>query len=77
MWNLLSYYWIAARGYRLHPWESPYLRWRLETFLGREAENLSASQFLNILWKYRLEMQNFADWAAERRSVQSRARSNG
>jgi len=76
MWNALSYYWIAARGYRLHPWDSPYLRWRLETFLGKEADGLSAAQFLQILWKYRHSMQNFVDWAAERRRVQARARSN-
>jgi hypothetical protein len=76
MWNALSYYWIAARGYRMHPWNSPYLRWRLETFLGQEAEDANASQFLGILWKYRHQMQNFVDWAAERRRVQSRARSH-
>lgn len=76
MWNALSFYWIAAAGYRLHPWDSPYLRWRLETFLGVEGENLSSSQFLKILWKYRHQMQNFVDWAAERRRVQSRARTH-
>ena len=76
MWNLLRYYWIAARGYRLHPWDSAYLRWRLETFLGKEAENLSAPQFLKVLWKYRQQMQNFVGWAAERRRVQARARSD-
>jgi hypothetical protein len=76
MWNALTYYWIAARGYRLHPWDSPYLRWRLETFLGKESDGLSATQFLRVLWKYRHNMQNFVDWAAERRRVQSRARSN-
>ena len=73
MLNALQYYWVAARGYRLHPWDSPYLRWRLETFLGKEAEDLSSSQFLKILWKYRHQMQNFVDWAAERRRMQSRA----
>jgi hypothetical protein len=76
MWNALSYYWIAARGYRLHPWNSPYLHWRLETFLGKEAESLSAWQFLKVLWNYRHNMQTFVDWAAERRRVQARARSN-
>ena len=74
MWNLLSYYYLAARGYRLHPWDSPYMRWRLETFLGKEAENLSAAQFMIVLWKYRHHMQNFVDWAAERRRVQARSR---
>ena len=75
MWNLLSYYWIAARGYILHPWDSPYLRWRLETFLGKEAENLTAAKFLKITWKYRENMQNFVDWAAERRRAQRHVRS--
>lgn len=74
MWNLLSYYSMAARGYRLHPWDSPYMRWRLETFLGKEAENLSAAQFMRVLWKYRHQMQSFVDWAAERRRVQARSR---
>jgi hypothetical protein len=74
MWNLLSYYWMAASGYRLHPWDSPYLRWRLETFLGKEADNLSAAQFMKVLWKYRHQTQNFVDWAAERRRVQARSR---
>lgn len=75
MWNLLSYYWMAARGYRLRPWDSPYLKWRLETFLGKEAENLSAGAFLRTLWKYRQNMQNFVDWAAERRRIQAESRS--
>jgi hypothetical protein len=74
MWNLLSYYCMATRGYWLHPWDSPYMRWRLETFLGKEAENLSAAQFMKVLWKYRHQMQNFVDWAAERRRVQARFR---
>ena len=65
---------MAARGYRLHPWDSPYMRWRLETFLGKEAENLGATQFMKVLWKYRHQMQNFVDWAAERRRVQDRSR---
>ena len=65
---------MAARGYRLHPWDSPYVRWRLETFLGKEAENLSAAQFMKVLWKYRHQMQSFVDWAAGRRRVQARSR---
>jgi hypothetical protein len=74
MLNALRYYWLAARGYRLHPWDSPYLRWRLETFLGKEAESPNPSQFLRILWKYRHQMQNFVDWVAERRRVQGHSR---
>ncbi len=72
MWKTLRYYWIAARGYRLHPWDSPYLRWRFETFLGKEGSNLSASRFLSLSWKYRKQMQRFVDCASERRRIQRR-----
>ena len=74
MWNTLRYYWIVARGYRLNPWKSPYLRWRFETFLGGEAEHLTAGKFLRLSWKYRKQLQNFVDWAAERRRFQDHIR---
>ena len=72
MWNLLQFYWIAARGFRLRPWKSPYLQWRFETFLGREADHLDALKFFQISWKYRHRLQNFTDWAAERRDFRRR-----
>jgi hypothetical protein len=70
MLNALRYYWISARGYRLRPWRSPYLRWRLETFLGPEAADLDAGKFFRIMWRYRREMEKFLEWAGERRRVQ-------
>ena len=42
MLNALRYYWITAKGYRLRPWKSPYIQWRLETFYGKEAADLDA-----------------------------------
>lgn len=74
MFDTLQYYWNVARGYRLRPWNSPYLRWRFETFLGKEAENLDARKFMRLSWKYRAEMNKFLDWASERRRVQREAR---
>jgi hypothetical protein len=73
MLNLLRYYWIAASGYRLTPWESPYIRWRFETFLGHEAANLDATVFFRLSWKYRLQLAEFANWAAQRRRAQRHA----
>jgi hypothetical protein len=73
MLNTFRYYWIAARGYRLSPWKSPYLRWRFETFLGSEAADLDARKFFQLAWKYRSQLENFADWAAERRRAQRHA----
>jgi len=72
MFKTLQYYWNAARGYRLKPWKSPYICWRFETFLGSEAANMSASKFFRLTWKYRQHMEEFVDWAAERRRVQRR-----
>ena len=74
MLKTLQYYWIVARGFRLKPWNSPYLRWRLETFLGKEAADLNARKFFRLTWKYRAQMEKFVDWAAERRRVQRQVR---
>ena len=74
MFRTLSYYWNAARGYRLKPWKSPYMRWRFETFLGEEAADLTARKFFHLTWKHREHMERFVDWAAERRRFQHRHR---
>jgi hypothetical protein len=71
VWHLLKFYWLASRGYRLHPWNSPYIQWRFETFLGHEAGHLDARRFLQLSWHYRHELTAFADWAAIRRRAQS------
>jgi len=49
MLRVLRYYWKVSRGYRLRPWKSPYLRWRMETFFGSEAEPASGALFLPAL----------------------------
>lgn len=72
MFKTLRYYWIVARGYRFQPWNSPYLRWRFETFLGAEAADMTPGKFVRLAWKYRDQMGRFVDWAAERRRVQRR-----
>jgi len=71
---MLRYYWAVSRGYRFNPWNSPYLQWRFETFLGKEGAQLDARKFLHLSWKHRKQLQSFADWAAERRHVQRRHR---
>jgi hypothetical protein len=74
MFKMLRYYWIAAKGYRLHPWDSPYLRWRFETFVGPEAAGMTARKFFHLSWKYRDQMERFVEWAEERRREQRRSR---
>lgn len=72
MLSAFRYYWISAKGYRLRPWQSPYLRWRLETFFGKEAAEMDAGNFFHLLWRERARMRRFIDWADERRRGQRR-----
>jgi hypothetical protein len=71
--SALRYYWMAARGYRLRPWASPYLRWRLETLYGADAAALDARSFCRLLWRERRRMRRFLAWAGERRRAQRHA----
>ena len=61
----LRYFWGAARGYRLRPWASPYLRWRLETYLGVHADRLTWAEFFRLLWRHRERLRQFLRWSAE------------
>jgi len=70
VWHIFQFYWLASRGYRLRPWKSPYIQWRLETFLGQEAANLDARKFFHLSWEYRDRLKSFSDWAASRRRAQ-------
>ena len=70
MLTALRYYWITAKGYRLRPWASPYIRWRLETFLGGDMHALESGQFLRLIWRERPRFKRFMAWVAERQRVQ-------
>ena len=69
MLNALRYYWIIAKGYRLRPWASPYIKWRLETFFGKDAANLDASGFVRLMWRERTRMARFLAWVAVRKKA--------
>jgi hypothetical protein len=66
MFSALRYYWIAAKGYRLRPWASPYIRWRLETFFGKDAANLDARGTVKLLWRERARLAHFLRWVESR-----------
>jgi hypothetical protein len=53
-------------GYRFHFWDSPYLRWRLETWSGVPAESLTKKQFLEFSWLHRADLIRYLRWAANR-----------
>jgi len=67
MLNALRYYWIIAKGYRLRPWKSPYIRWRMETFFGAEAADLDARKFFRLMWRERARLERFLAWVSDQR----------
>jgi len=69
MLRMLRYYWSVSRGYRLQPWKSPYLRWRMETFFGPEAAPAGASRFFSLLWRERRRLREFLAWSDEYRRI--------
>jgi hypothetical protein len=58
---------MTAKGYRLCPWKSPYIRWRMETFFGPAAEPPTAAHFCRLLWRERRRLGEFLRWAEEYR----------
>ena len=62
--EMLRLLWRMTRGYRLRPWRSPYLRWRIETYSGLHAETITFRQFWGFTWKSRRELLRYLRWAA-------------
>jgi hypothetical protein len=60
---MLRMLWRMSRGYRLRPWRSPYLRWRIETFWGIPAESVGFREFLSFTWRQRRELLRYLKWA--------------
>jgi hypothetical protein len=61
---MLRILWRLTRGYRLRPWASPYLRWRIETYWGLHAERITPREFRAFCWRQRKELWRYLRWAA-------------
>jgi hypothetical protein len=59
---MLRFLWRATRGYRLRPWRSPYLRWRMETYWGTPASQIDFTDFWRFLWMHRGDLARFLAW---------------
>jgi len=71
----LRFLWNATRGFRLRPWNSPYLRWRLETFSGLPADQLTKSSMAQVLWREKLEFLHFLRWTRKMKQYGTRVAS--
>ena len=61
---MIGFLFKATRGYRLTPWRSPYLLWRIETYWGLHAEAITPAEFWRFSWVHRAELWRFLRWAA-------------
>jgi hypothetical protein len=59
---MLSFVWRATRGYRLRPWRSPYLRWRMETYWGIHADEIQFKDFCRFAWQHRKDLLRYLRW---------------
>jgi hypothetical protein len=62
---MLAILWRLTKGYRLHPWDSPYLKWRIETWSGIEAATITPGVFVGFCWKHRRDFIRYLRWADE------------
>ena len=61
----LRFVWNATRGNRFTPWRSEYLKWRIETYSGKKAETLQASDVFRFVWESRWELLSFLAWTGQ------------
>jgi hypothetical protein len=69
--GIATFLWRATRGYRLRPWASPYLRWRIETYWGWHADQIDARSFLTFTLRQRRALWRFLLWAGSMASQQN------
>ena len=66
--EVLRLLWQASCGSRLRPWRSPYLRWRIETYSGLDADSIGAADFCRFVWRERRSLARYLEWAAVMRA---------
>lgn len=65
--GVVIFLWTAARGYRLCPWRSAYLRWRVETYTGIPAQQISWRDIVRLVPRERAQMWRFLSWVGKMR----------
>jgi len=64
---VLIFVWNSTRGSRLRPWRSEFLKWRLETFTGRHADEVGVRDFVRFLYGERKQVLRYLHWLSEMR----------
>ena len=71
---ILQYLWLAPRRHRFRPWRSPYLRWRIETYSGKPAEEIGFIFFWSFLWHEGGQFLRFLGWCRQMRHYRQASR---
>ena len=58
----IRFIWNATRKHRLRPWRSEYLKWRIETYSGKKAEDLTPHDIRRFLWQEKGNLLRFLRW---------------
>jgi hypothetical protein len=66
---MIAFLWKATAGYRLAPWKSPYLRWRIETYSGVPSSRIDRKEFWRFAWQRRAELRRFLRWSGRIRRL--------
>ena len=69
---MLRFLWTSTKGYRLMPWRSPYLLWRIETYSGLSADSISTAQFFRFMWSERRSLWQYLRWVQRMSHLRSR-----
>lgn len=71
MLSTIRFLWNATSGHRFRPWRSEYLKWRVETYSGMKADNITGADMLWFTWREKWNLINFLKWAGslERQSI--------
>jgi hypothetical protein len=64
---VMIFVWNATRGSRLRPWRSEFLKWRLETYTGRHADEIGVRDFLRFVYGERRQLLRYLRWLSEMR----------
>lgn len=65
MFAAVRFVWNATAGHRVRPWRSEYLKWRIETYSGKKADELGTREVLAFLWQEKWNLLRFLRWTNE------------
>jgi hypothetical protein len=57
--------WNATRGHRLRPWRSEYIKWRIETYSGMKADEITPTDMAHFVWREKGNLFRFLKWTGE------------